>query len=72
MMKQISFLVIALVVLLGNIGLSQVETKTDSITLQQFEIIDSALISVIDSFIASEQCCTYYSDSLRFSIQICD
>jgi len=68
-MKKLLTIIIS-IVLFSNYSLAQ--TKTISATLNKYEIIDSNLAIVIDSFLVSEQVCNYYSDSLNISISICN
>lgn len=58
--------------LLMSWNLCYSQKVTDTITLKQYELIDSSLIDEINSFIDSERVCSYYSDSLCFSIDVCD
>ncbi len=76
----INFLVFAFAIGSWHSAFAQIEIKSDyeilsnvkKITLSEFEIIDTNLIIMLDSFIVSEQICSYYSDSLKIVISICD
>ncbi|MCF8296766.1 MAG: hypothetical protein K9J13_04405 [Saprospiraceae bacterium] len=48
------------------------QTKLETVTLNEYEITDTNLMKEIDEFILSECVCNYYSDTLKFSIDICD
>ena len=50
----------------------EIVSKLVKITLSEFEVIDANLMSQLDSFLISEQICSYYSDTLKIKISICD
>lgn len=66
-MKILGIFIFLLIV---NYGFSKKVIK--EIELVEFEITDSSLINVIDSFINNEKVCEYFSKDLTLNIDICN
>lgn len=72
-MKPLNFkilIVMSICLICYKFSFSEVEEHT--ITLRQYEITDSSIVQLLDSFLVAEQICSYYTDSLNLSIDICD
>jgi len=65
-------LILLIVLLTLNIINCYSQSKLKNVTLTEYEITDTVLMRKIDEFLLAEEVCNYYSDSLKFSIEICD
>ncbi len=63
---------VIIIIFIKTSSLSYSQTELRTILLGKYEINDSSLMKEIDKFLLSEKVCSYYSDSLKFSISICD
>ena len=70
LMKIAISIVLISLFIVNKVGYSQ--SKLENVTLYEYELIDSNLMEKLDEFLISERVCSYYSDSLKLSIDICD